>query len=111
MQQKWEVFFIAFAVPGKSLHNAQENNLHQEEVKLQIDLEDILNKEEAYWWQQSSIAWLKDGDINTSYFHRRAMARKQPNFIKGFFNSAGDYITDMQESISLYCWPLGMGSS
>ena len=33
--------------------------------------------------------WLKEGDLNTKFFHQRACNRRRKNVIKGLFNEAG----------------------
>ena len=45
--------------------------------------------EEIVWAQPSRATWLKHGDQNTTFFHRKATERKKRNFI--------DLITDDHE--------------
>jgi hypothetical protein len=40
---------------------------------------EILYKEELLWQKMSRVAWLKDGDRNTSYFYRKGNWRKKKN--------------------------------
>lgn len=73
-------------VKWDQLQMAQEAGQLYEECKLQKELEDLLNKEEHYWWQQSRVSWLKAGDQNMTFFHRIASARTYRNTIKGLLN-------------------------
>ncbi len=44
---------------------------------LRGELRSLLQKEEIYWRQRSRVAWLREGDRNTGYFHSRASQRKK----------------------------------
>jgi hypothetical protein len=33
------------------------------------------------WFQRSRIAWLKEGDYSTKYFHRKVVSRAKKNII------------------------------
>jgi hypothetical protein len=44
---------------------------------LEKEMDELLYREEIHWMQHSRIAWLKEGDQNTKYFHRRASWRKK----------------------------------
>lgn len=41
-------------------------------------------KEEILWKQKGKSRWLKDGDMNSSYFHRLLSAKKQKNIVEVF---------------------------
>ncbi|XP_074304740.1 uncharacterized protein LOC141639532 [Silene latifolia] len=45
------------------------------------DINNLLRQEETFWRQRSRALWLKDGDRNTKYFHRKGGQRKQKNKI------------------------------
>ncbi|KAK8606515.1 hypothetical protein V6N13_030796 [Hibiscus sabdariffa] len=47
------------------------------EADLLIELEHLLDQEEALWRQKSHSDWISQGDRNTSYFRRRAITRRQ----------------------------------
>ena len=44
------------------------------------------------WHQCSRTNWLKFGDQNTKYFHRRAIERNKRNFISGLENEQGVWV-------------------
>ncbi|KAL5831728.1 hypothetical protein ACOSQ4_017082 [Xanthoceras sorbifolium] len=50
---------------------------------------DLLLHDEVYWKQRSRVAWLKDGDRNTRFFHSQASKRKKKNAIQGLLDSFG----------------------
>jgi len=41
----------------------------------------ILKEEEIMWRQRSRVHWLKEGDANSSYFHKIANGRRRVNAI------------------------------
>jgi hypothetical protein len=42
-------------------------------------MDELLYCEEMKWLQRSRVAWLKEGDRNTQYFHRKATGRAKMN--------------------------------
>ena len=52
------------------------------EANLQKALYNVLRREEQYWRIKARCLWLKDGDKNTSFFHKHAEARKNYNSIR-----------------------------
>lgn len=45
------------------------------------------------------VEWLKAGDLNTRYFHRRTTMRRQRNMVVKLKDSQGDWV-DNEEGIS-----------
>ncbi|KAH6775310.1 hypothetical protein C2S52_012871 [Perilla frutescens var. hirtella] len=58
---------------------------------------ELLRKEELMWKQRSRVAWLSEGDKNTSFFHRMASGRQKRNCISQIRNSDGVLIQDINE--------------
>ncbi|XP_056841874.1 uncharacterized protein LOC130495007 [Raphanus sativus] len=50
--------------------------------------------EECYFMQKSRITWLREGDFNTTYFHRVCQVRASFNAIRSFLLASGVVITD-----------------
>lgn len=55
---------------------------------------ELLFQDETYWRQRSRVLWLKDGDRNSAFFHRRASNRKSRNKVKELNNAAGNWQTN-----------------
>lgn len=68
----------------------QERELHQKWLFLR-------EIEEAYFRQKSRINWLREGDFNTTYFHRMCQVRASYNAIRSFLSSSNILITDPLE--------------
>lgn len=58
-------------------------------VGIEEKLNKALEEEEIYWKQRSRENWLKWGDKNTRWFHKKASMRRQKNFIHGIKNTNG----------------------
>ncbi|XP_074306517.1 uncharacterized protein LOC141641766 [Silene latifolia] len=53
----------------------------QERKKVVKDIANLIKQEETFWRQRSRALWLRDGDKNTTFFHRKATQRKEKNHI------------------------------
>ena len=60
-------------------------------------MDELLYREEMMWLQRSRIAWLKEGDRNTKYFHRKAPWRARKNHIEKLKREDGSWSTDQKE--------------
>ncbi|XP_074314560.1 uncharacterized protein LOC141649779 [Silene latifolia] len=68
------------------------SNVRERKVVMR-ELNDLLKQEEIFWQQRSRALWLKEGDRNTKYFHRKAGQRKKKNRICRVTDEEGRVIT------------------
>jgi hypothetical protein len=54
----------------------------------------LLVQEDAYWRQRAKTHWLRDGDLNTKFFHAAATSRRKVNRINSLLDSSGNMITN-----------------
>ena len=77
-----------------------ERSLSVEETELKKEAKDAFNKwvlmEEVHWRQKSRELWLKEGDRNTSFFHRMANAHCRNNSLDRIMIN-GEWLTEDQE--------------
>ena len=74
-------------------YTTNPNHVYQ----LRSDIDKLKRKEECMWKQWARTAWLKEGDLNTQYFHCRASQRNKRNYITGLENEAGLWMEDEAE--------------
>lgn len=60
-----------------------------EKLRLSQKLNELMSIDEVYWRQRSRAIWLKDGDRNSKFFHRRASNRRKRNKLKGLYDHQG----------------------
>ena len=70
-------------------------------LSLSKKMDELLQKQEIYWAQQSRINWLKHGNRNTKFFHAKASKRRRKNFIKGIRNSQGQWMENLEEVVQV----------
>lgn len=70
----------------------------ENEIRLYAQLRQIAREEEIKWRIKSRQLWLRDGDKNTSYFHKQATVRKTRNAVSTIKDSEGKN-HDTHESI------------
>ncbi|XP_074301898.1 uncharacterized protein LOC141633306 [Silene latifolia] len=61
----------------------------RERRKAVKEIANLLKQEEIFWKHRSRALWLKEGDRNTKYFHRKACQRKQGNYIEKLVDADG----------------------
>jgi hypothetical protein len=69
--------------------------------QLRKRMDEILYQEEMMWLQRSRISWLREGDQNTKFFHRKVAGRAKKNKIKLLKKEDGVITKDKKEMESL----------
>jgi hypothetical protein len=64
---------------------------------LSREMDELLYREEIMWLQRSRVAWLREGDRNTKYFHRRASWRRKKNWVCKLKRPDGSWTVDTHE--------------
>jgi ribonuclease HI/exonuclease III len=71
--------------------------LKEQEMKVSQHLETRKKQEEILWKQKSRIVWLKEGERNTSFFHRTAIQRRHSNKITQLTSEDGAIIQSHED--------------
>jgi hypothetical protein len=83
-----------------------EEDAPADEIRVVLDaMNELLYREEMLWLQRSRISWLKEGDHNTKYFHRRAVWHARKNKIKSLKDQDGvvqDVPSEMERMATSY---------
>ena len=75
------------------------DELRKERVNLKKELNGILVKKEILVRQKMKIRWAKQGDANSSLFHRLLNARKSKNFIFKIELDNGEVMTREEDIV------------
>jgi hypothetical protein len=57
----------------------------------------LLVQEEAYWRQRAKMHWLKEGDLNTKFFHMTATSRQRKKKIEKLVNDENVVVSTQPE--------------
>lgn len=60
--------------------------------KAREELSDLLIQEEVYWRQRAKTFWLKEGDLNTRFFHQMCSSRKRRNKLEKLKDENGIWV-------------------
>ncbi|XP_060959139.1 uncharacterized protein LOC133030419 [Cannabis sativa] len=71
------------------LANKRDTASIQRHKEVKEELFHVLDQRESFWKQRSKQLWLKEGDHNSSYFHKAATTRKRHNKIVTLKNDNG----------------------
>jgi hypothetical protein len=71
-------------------------SLEEKQVLLR-EMDVFLYREEILWMQRSRVAWVREGDRNTKFFHRKASWRHKKNKVRKLRRSDGTWTMDPGE--------------
>ncbi|KAF8104419.1 hypothetical protein N665_0172s0050 [Sinapis alba] len=63
------------------------------------ELTEALKAEERSWKQKNKVFWLKEGDLNTKFFHAITKQRRAINKITGLLDSDGNLLEDEEKLV------------
>ncbi|XVF58874.1 hypothetical protein PTKIN_Ptkin07bG0101100 [Pterospermum kingtungense] len=102
------------AVQQQILHYPSAHDIEFER-RLTIELQDLLKHEESFYRQKSRVNWIKEGDMNTYFFHRAVAAKSNGNQIRTLTDGYGNRLETCSlishEIISFYQGLLGTQNS
>ena len=70
--------------------------------RMDAEIDELEQREEVHWAQRSRQNWLRDGDQNTAFFHRKASQRRSRNTIKGVMDDGGVWKADEEEAKGIF---------
>ena len=64
---------------------------------LEDEINQLLDKEAKMWRQWSKVAWLRDEDRNTRFFHCKATQCRRRNFITRLHDANGGWCSSQEQ--------------
>ena len=64
---------------------------------LEDKVNQLLDKEAKMWRQRSKVAWLRDGDCNTQFFHSKASQCRRQNYITKLHDANGGWCSSQDQ--------------
>lgn len=61
----------------------------------------MIAQKEAYWRQRAKMFCLKDGDINSTFFHNAANTSKKSNVISSLVGENGDVVYNHNDTCEI----------
>ncbi|CAH9086594.1 unnamed protein product [Cuscuta epithymum] len=65
--------------------------------RVRLVTQDLMEKEHIYWNQWAKEFWLKEGDINSRFFHNAVKQRRRKNKLLGLRAADGSWVTDREK--------------
>lgn len=88
---------------AKLMNEAQSEETISKMRAINNRMDELEQREEIYWRQRSRQEWLKWGDKNTSFFHKKAKQRIHRNHIEMITDEAGNvYEDEIQEILTCH---------
>lgn len=88
-----ETYSLLQLVQVRALDDPSPETFAEEQV-LNQKLQFLCQIEECFFLQKSRINWLKEGDLDTIFFHRVCLTRASYNAIRSFLLPSGTLLTD-----------------
>ena len=64
---------------------------------LEDEVNQLLDKEVKMWKQRSKVAWLRDGDRNSRFFHSKTSQRRRRNYITKLHDANGGWCSSQDQ--------------
>jgi hypothetical protein len=78
------------------LNARQDAQSQKDKKRIEKEMDSLLEQEEIYWKQRSRIEWLREGDRNTNFFHRKSTWRKKKNTISKLKKDDGTFTNSVE---------------
>ncbi|XP_057440277.1 uncharacterized protein LOC130732189 [Lotus japonicus] len=82
---------------GEGARRVQSEQVVEETTTVEGQLDALLEQEEIVWCQRSRATWLRHGDRNTGFFHRKASQRRKRNSIEEIETEDGRTVDEVKD--------------
>ena len=80
---------------------ANQEGSMEEYKKVENKLDELLEKEEIMWGQRARADWLKFGDRNIGFFHKKSSQRKDRNWVSKIKDNQGFVYYDEEQKAQI----------